>query len=215
MLIHLLESRLAERLRSDADIDRNVAEAMIAVKRHRFVRWRYFLQAYHDHSIPTGTGTSISQPSYIAKILSYAHIQSSDRVLEIGTGSGYTAAVLARLGARVVTVERQTDLVELAQRRLKRDSNVKVVLGDGCQVVDGTFNAILVMAGAPSIPRVYCERLRDGGRLIIPVGERLSNMVRGKVMRVTKQGSKLVEEELIPGDWNLLIGVDGWQATEA
>src|SRR5438874_6642332 len=98
MGIPWLEQRaLAARLRSTPGIDANVAEAMIAVPRHRFVDWRWRWWAYRDKSLPTGKGTSISQPTYIAQVISAARVSPRDRVLEIGTGSGYTAAVLGRL----------------------------------------------------------------------------------------------------------------------
>jgi protein-L-isoaspartate(D-aspartate) O-methyltransferase len=204
------ERRLAELLRSTPGIERRVAEAMIEVRRHRFVSWKWRWWAYEDRSLPTGDGTSISQPTYIARVISAAQLQPSDRVLEIGTGSGYTAAVLGRLAREVVTVEHVATLAASAQRRLTTEPAVKAIAGDGCHAIPGTFDAILVMAGAPSIPPSYCERLRDGGRLIIPVGERLSTAIRGQVMRVTRCGDELIEEELMAGDWNPLTGRDGW-----
>jgi protein-L-isoaspartate(D-aspartate) O-methyltransferase len=204
------EHRLAELLRSTPGIERNVAEAMIAVRRHRFVRWTWRWRAYEDRSLPTGDGTSISQPTYIAKVISSARLQPSDCVLEIGTGSGYTASVLGRLAREVVTVERVAALAARAQRRLVNERNVRAIFGDGCQAIAGTFDAILVMAGAPAIPPSYCERLREGGRLIIPVGERLHAAIHGRVMRVTRRGSDLIQEDLMAGDWNVLTGKDGW-----
>jgi protein-L-isoaspartate(D-aspartate) O-methyltransferase len=209
-IARLLGARLAARLRADPEIEPRVAEAMIAALRHRFVRWRYLLRAYHDCSLPTGDGTSISQPTYIAKVISAARIGAEDRVLEIGAGSGYAAAVMGRLAREVVTVERVVALAEGARRRLAAATNVRVVTGDGCHDSDGTFDAILVMAGAPSIPHAYRERLRDGGRLIIPVGERSADAIRGRVLRVTRRGETFLEEDLMAGDWNSLTGRDGW-----
>jgi protein-L-isoaspartate(D-aspartate) O-methyltransferase len=215
MIAELLGRNLASRLRSAPEIDPRVAEAMIAVERHRFVSWKLILRAYEDRSLPTGPTTSISQPTYVAKLVTHARIQRDDRVLEIGTGSGYTAAVLARLAREVVTVEHVPELAATARRRLATTPNISVVVGDGCHVVDGPFDAILVMAGAPLIPPCYGERLREGGRLIIPVGERLRGAIRatirGSVFRVTRTDGELIREDLGPGDWNVLRGQDGWR----
>jgi protein-L-isoaspartate(D-aspartate) O-methyltransferase len=202
--------KLAERLRSEPAIDPRVAEAMIAVRRHHFVRWRLLLMAYYDMSLPTGEGTSISQPTYIGNVISLAHIKPSDRVLEVGTGSGYTAAVMARLAREVVTVECIPRLAASARRRLRGYHNVRVIDGDGVHATEGTFDAILVMAGAPSIPQAYTDRLRDGGRLIIPVGESTPISIRGRVLRVTRHGDDCAQEDLLHGDWNQLHGRDGW-----
>jgi protein-L-isoaspartate(D-aspartate) O-methyltransferase len=201
---------LAARLRADPAIESSVAEAMIAIRRHRFVRWWQLLRAYEDRSLATGPGTSTSQPTYIAKVISWARIEAIDRVLEIGTGAGYTAAVLARLAREVVTVETVPSLARRAQRRLTRASNVQVVIGDGCHAVDGAFDVILVMAGAPAIPQSCCRRLEDGGRLVIPVGTATPTGIRCRVLRVTRRGDDLIEEQMGVGDWNVLAGEDGW-----
>ncbi len=215
MISNLLGRGFARRLRSAPEIDPRVADAMIAVGRHRFVSWKLLLGAYEDRSLPTGPTTSISQPTYVATLISQAQIRRDDRVLEIGTGSGYTAAVLGMLAAEVVTVEWLPDLAASARRRLARARNVRVAVGDGCHAVEGSFDVILVMAGAPSIPAAYGDRLREGGRLIIPVGSPLRGTVRPtvrcSVFRVTKMGGELHREELGGGDWNLLGGQDGWK----
>jgi protein-L-isoaspartate(D-aspartate) O-methyltransferase len=214
MIQRLLGRRLATRLRSAPDVDPRVAEAMIAVQRHRFLGWRLLLSAYDDRSLPTAAGMSNSQPTYIARVISAAHVQPGDRVLEIGTGSGYTAAVLARLAREVVTVERVPELALNARRRLAKAVNIRALAGDGWRSVDGTFDAIVVMAGAPSIPASYYERLREGGRLIIPVGERLPTAIRCEVWRVTRYANEFLREQLFPGEWNPLGGEDGWADDE-
>ena len=201
---------LADRIRTTAGVDGRVADAVIATPRHRFVHWRYLWHAYDDASLPTGPGTTISQPTYVARVISAAQIAPTDRVLEIGTGSGWTAAVMARLGGEVVTVDRVPELVRRARSRLAGASNVHIVLGDGAHVVDGTFDAIIVMAGAPSIPPAYTDRLREGGRLVIPVGERRPQGVKCRVVRVTRRGERLILDDLFSGDWNFLRGADGF-----
>ena len=205
---------LAGRLRAAPGVDRAVAEAMIAVPRHRFVRWRDRWQAYRDRSLPTGDGTSISQPTYIARVISLARISSGDRVLEIGAGSGYTAAVMSRLAREVVSVERVERLAALARRRLRDAANVRVITGDGGGAVDGVFDVIVVMAGAPAVPPRLRERLRDGGRLVIPVGERRAGTIQCTMVRVTRAGERFDEERLFEGDWNTLYGVDGWSEVD-
>jgi protein-L-isoaspartate(D-aspartate) O-methyltransferase len=204
------QQRMAALLRASDGVDAAVAEAMIAEPRHRFVDWRWRLFAYRDKSLPTSASTTISQPSYIAKVISAAKIARGDRVLEIGTGSGWTAAVMARLAGEVITVERVAALHERARTRLSHAPNVRALAGDGASITDGNFDAILVMAGAPSIPPIYTERLRDGGRLIIPVGELVKGACHGTVMRVTRRGDQRIEEPLFPGDWNQLRGRDGF-----
>jgi protein-L-isoaspartate(D-aspartate) O-methyltransferase len=200
---------LAARLRAMTDVEPRVAEAMIAVPRHRFVRWRFLLSAYQDKSLPTGRDTSISQPTFIARVISLAHIAPTDRVLEVGTGSGYTAAVMSKLAREVVTVECLPQLARTARRRLTGYPNVQVIEGDGCHVTDGTFDAILVMAGASDAPRAYTDRLRDRGRLIIPIGQRTPECVRGRMVRLTRNGDQLTREDLMPCEWNELTGLDG------
>src|SRR5258705_5110112 len=160
--------QLADRIRTTPGVDRRVADTLIATPRHRFVAWRYVWRSYVDKSLPTGPGTTISQPTYIAKVLSAARIAATDRILEVGTGSGWTAAVMARLGREVVTVDRVPELVRRARARLAGVTNVHIVLGDGARDVDGTFDAIVVMAGAPATPPPHPHRPRAGGPPVVP-----------------------------------------------
>jgi len=200
---------LAGKIRATSDVDREVADAMIATPRHRFVRWRYLLGAYGDWSLPTGKGTTISQPTYIAKVISAGRVAAGDDVLEIGTGSGWTAAIIARLAHEIVTVDCVPALVQRARKRLAGVPNVRVVLGDGVHAVTGTFDVIFVMAGGTCVPSAYTDRLREGGRLVMPVGKlRDKSGMHGVVTRVTRRNDQLVQEDLFPGDWNLLTGRD-------
>jgi len=207
----LARHRLARRIRRTPDVDPAIADAMIATPRHRFVRWRYRLRAYRDFSLPTGDGTTISQPTYVARVLSAARVTRGDNVLEIGCGSGWTAAILARVARSVVTVDCVPDLIERARPRLAHLRNVRVVEGDGVHAVDGTFDVIFVMCGGPRVPPSFTERLRDGGRLVMPVGRRRSARgMHGNVVRVTRHGDTFIEVPLFEGDWNTLGGVDGY-----
>jgi protein-L-isoaspartate(D-aspartate) O-methyltransferase len=204
-------SRFARIVRETPGVDSAVADAFAGTPRDAFVDADYADRADEDTWLPTGPTTTISQPSYVARVISAARIVSTDRVLEIGTGSGWTAAVVAKIAAEVVTVERVPALVVAARTRLAHLPNVQVVEGDGDAQVDGTFDAILVMAGAPDVPASYKARLRDGGRLVIPVGRlRNEHAVKCRVVRVTRSGHAFGVEDLFAGDWNLLRGKDGF-----
>lgn len=203
--------RLAEIIRATAGVDAAVADAFAATPRLAFVDPEHADSADEDTWLQTGPGTTISQPSYVARVISAARIVATDRVLEIGAGSGWTAAILAKLAAEVVAVDRVPELVAAARARLGHVPNLQIIQGDGDENVDGTFDAILVMAGAPGIPLSYKARLRHGGRLVIPVGRlRNDRAVKCCVVRVTCSASMYVEEDLFAGDWNLLRGKDGF-----
>jgi protein-L-isoaspartate(D-aspartate) O-methyltransferase len=204
-------SRLARIVRDTPGVAPAVADAVAAVPRAGFVAAEHIDRAEDDTWLPTGAGTTMSQPSYVARMISEARIAPTDRVLEIGTGSGWTAAVLARLAAELVTVECVPALAAAARARLAPVPNVRVVEGDGDDQLDGTFDAILVMAGAPDVPPSYQARLRVGGRLVLPVGRlRNAHAVKCRVVRIVRTDAGFVTDELFAGDWNLLRGKDGF-----
>jgi protein-L-isoaspartate(D-aspartate) O-methyltransferase len=161
-------------LRSRGISDRRVLAAMERVPRHEFVASYQQDAAYEDHPILIAENQAISQPFMVASMLQAAEIQPADVVLEVGTGSGYEAAVLAELAAEVFTIERFASLADTAQRLLAHlnYANVVVTLGDGSNGLpqNAPFNAIVVAAAAPQIPPALVEQLREGGRLVIPVG---------------------------------------------
>ena len=178
--------RLAEIIRATPGVNTAVADAFSATPRVAFVAPEQSERADEDTWLPTGSGTTISQPSYVARVISAARIVATDRVLEIGAGSGWTAAIVAKLASEVVTVDCVPELVAAARARLAHAPNIQIIHGDGVENVDGTFDVILVMAGAPAIPTSFKDRLRDGGRLIVPVGQlRNDRAVKCRVMRVT------------------------------
>ena len=154
--------------------DERVLDAMLQVPRHEFAPERYRDQAYEDHPLPIGEGQTISQPYIVARMLEALALSPSDKVLEVGTGSGYVTALLADLAAQVFSVERDAALADAASQLLARFgcSNVSVMVGDGSQgFAEGApYDAIIVSAAAAEVPRALLEQLAEGGRMIIPVG---------------------------------------------
>jgi len=154
--------------------DPRVLEAMREVPRHRFVPWSARQEAYEDRPLPIGEGQTISQPYMVAVMTEVLGAQPADRVLEIGTGSGYQTAILSRLAARVVSIERHAVLAARAKAVLESIgiANVEIHVGDGTEgwPEDAPFDRILVTAGAPAVPDSLRQQLADGGRLVIPVG---------------------------------------------
>jgi protein-L-isoaspartate(D-aspartate) O-methyltransferase len=166
----MVRSQLAERGIRDA----RVLAAMGAVPRHEFVPESLRQDAYEDHPLPIGEGQTISQPYIVAAMLEHLALQASDRVLEVGTGSGYVTALLSELCAKVFSVERYPSLANSAQSILLRLGfrNVKIKVGDGSMgwSEHAPFDAILVSAATSEVPLALIEQLTEGGRLIIPVG---------------------------------------------
>jgi len=151
-----------------------VLAAMRRVPRHEFVPARSRASAYEDHPLPIGEGQTISQPYIVALMAEAMNVAPGDTVLEVGTGSGYASAVLAELGAVVVTVERRADLAanaRLALSRLGYDT-VTVVTGDGTRgwAAAGPYDAIAAAAATPAVPRAWGDQLVTGGRLVVPLG---------------------------------------------
>jgi protein-L-isoaspartate(D-aspartate) O-methyltransferase len=154
--------------------DRRVLGAMLEVPRHEFVPESLRDQAYEDHPLPIGAGQTISQPYIVAVMLEYLALESTDRVLEVGTGSGYVTGLVARMCAEVYSVERHSELAAAAEATLARlgYSNVKLRLGDGGQGWPeyAPFDAIVVSAATSEVPPALFAQLREGGRMVVPVG---------------------------------------------
>jgi protein-L-isoaspartate(D-aspartate) O-methyltransferase len=191
--------------------DQRVLGAMTDIPRHIFVEEAMAAQAYSDGSLPIGEKQTISQPYIVAKMTQMLELSGREKVLELGTGSGYQAAVLATLADRVYTVERIRPLALKARRAL--DSlgllNVNLRIGDGTDgwEEEAPFDAILVTAGAPGIPECLISQLAPGGRLVIPVGDRSDQSLvlvtkgsDGQVTRSESDGCRFVR----------LIGRNGW-----
>jgi protein-L-isoaspartate(D-aspartate) O-methyltransferase len=192
--------------------DENVVRAMRAVPRERFVRAGLEEFAYADSALPMDKGQTISQPYIVAAMIEAAEVAPGDRVLEVGAGSGYAAAVLGQVAERVFTVERHEALAERASARNAElgYANVDVRVGDGtCGLVEqAPFDAILVAAGGPDVPQALKQQLAIGGRLVIPVGEDDAQRLC-KVTRVSE--TCFEEEDLGAVTFVPLIGAQGWQ----
>ena len=151
-----------------------VLHAMEIVPRHEFVPWQLQREAYHDTPVPIGEGQTISQPYIVAHMLQALRLSAEDRVLEIGTGTGYEAAVLSRMVREVYTIERFATLAEAARKIFDRlgYENVRVIIGDGSRGYPeaAPYDAIVVAAAAPRVPEGLMSQLKDGGRMIVPVG---------------------------------------------
>lgn len=191
--------------------DQRVLAAMRKVPRHEFMPEALRLQAYGDHAMPIGEGQTISQPYIVALMTELLGLTGTERVLEIGTGSGYQAAVLAELCQKVYTVERVKPLADKARANLDRLGYRSVAM----KVFDGTygwkdmapFDAIIVTAASPSIPQPLVDQLKERGVLVVPVGERYSQ----DLMRVVKTESGTRTERSIPCVFVPLIGNHGWK----
>jgi protein-L-isoaspartate(D-aspartate) O-methyltransferase len=161
-------------LRSRGISDPNVLEAMLQVPRERFVLEPYRAQAYEDHPLPIGDGQTISQPYIVALMLESLQLRGGDKVLEVGTGSGYVTALLAELAAQVFSIERHPDLAESASEIVAElgYTNARIFAGDGTFGLPmfAPFDAILVSAAAAEVPFALLAQLRENGRMIIPVG---------------------------------------------
>jgi protein-L-isoaspartate(D-aspartate) O-methyltransferase len=171
----IFRQRMVEtQLRARGISDERVLDAMLRVPRHEFAPERYRDQAYEDHPLPIGEGQTISQPYIVARMLEALSLKPTDRVLEVGTGSGYLTALLSELAAQVFSVERHGALADAATELLARMgySKVRVIVGDGSQghAEGAPYDAIIVSAAAAEVPRALLQQLAEGGRMMIPVG---------------------------------------------
>jgi protein-L-isoaspartate(D-aspartate) O-methyltransferase len=204
--------RMVERLRDHYHIaDEDVLRVMGELPRHRFVPAAIKPQAYNDNALPISGGQTISQPFIVARMTELLELKGTEKVLEIGAGSGYQTAVLASLARRVFAIERIAALAAEAEQRLAALDlrNVFIRVGDGTEGWDAymPYDAILVAAGGPSIPEPLTRQLRTGGRLVIPVGE---NKQTQRLIRVTRTDAGFSQEDLGPCAFVPLIGQHGW-----
>jgi protein-L-isoaspartate(D-aspartate) O-methyltransferase len=191
--------------------DTAVLAAMDAVPRHDFVPPEFCVRAYEDAPLPIGEGQTISQPYIVAAMTAALQLTGNERVLELGTGCGYQAAILARLSKEVFTIEYQPDLAAGAAARLERLSyaNVHVHCGDGTRGLPdfAPFDAILVAAAAPAVPAPLLVQLAENGKMIIPVG----NVENQELQLITRTGHSLRTIVLEACRFVPLLGAYGWK----
>ena len=191
--------------------DPRVLNAMVAVPRHHFVPQNLHEHAYADNALPIAENQTISQPYIVALTAAALQLQGNERVLEIGTGSGYAAAVLAEIAAEVWTIERYPSLAQSAAQRLAElgYSNVHVIIGDGTQGLPehAPYDAIAGAAAGPHVPHSLIDQLAPAGRLVIPIGSRDEQ----QLLRIVRTTQGLRDESLGPVRFVPLVGSQGWQ----
>lgn len=206
------EAMVERQLRSRGITEQVILDAFLAVPREAFVSDEYAHLAYGDHPLPIEAKQTISQPYIVALMIQAAGIKSGDTVLEVGAGSGYAAAVISRIAERVIAIERQHELVEVARERMQRlgYDNVEIVEGDGTKGWrdEAPYDAILAAASGSHVPRPLVEQLAPGGRIVIPLGD--PGWVQ-ELVKVTKQEDGILKQENLGGvRFVPLIGEEGW-----
>lgn len=187
-----------------------VLEAFLEIPRHLFVPENQLIYAYQDSPLPIGKGQTISQPYIVAYMTQCLDLDGDEKVMEIGTGSGYQAAILGKLAAEVHTIERHKSLADGASILLEKlgFENITIHVGDGTIGLKefAPYDAIMVTAAAPDVPLPLLDQLNEGGRLIMPVGGRF-----GQILHLyTKRKNEIQREDLAPVAFVPLIGDHGW-----
>ncbi len=208
-----LRNKLVKKLRLKGITDESVLAALGKVPRHAFFEDALLAHAYEDKAFPIGEGQTISQPYTVAFQSEKLEVKPGQKVLEIGTGSGYQAAILLELGAKVYTIEFNRRLYEKTKLFLPQlGYNPYFIFGDGSKGIPAKapFDKIIVTAGAPVVPTALTDQLREGGTLIIPVGNRESQ----RMLKISKQKGKLISEEFNQFAFVPLLGESGWSQTK-
>jgi len=206
-----LRRRLVQQIRSKGISDEQVLAAVEKVPRHYFFDQAFLEHAYQDKAFPIGEGQTISQPYTVAFQTQLCQINPGDKVLEIGTGSGYQACILVEMGAEVFTIEYNKVLFDKARNFLpKMGYRPYFFVGDGTRglATFAPYDKILVTAGAPSVPKILVEQLKTGGILVIPVGD---NQLQ-QMIRLVKKGPKKIKKETFDYfSFVPLLGEHGWK----
>jgi len=206
------EAMVERQLRRRGITEPDILDAFRAVPREAFIGEEYAHLAYGDHPLPIEAGQTISQPYIVALMIQAAAIKPGDRVLEVGAGSGYAAAIIGQIAQKVTAIERQHELIEVARERLRRlrYGNVKIVEGDGTKGWrdEAPYDAILAAASGSHVPRPLIEQLAPNGRIVMPIGDpgRVQELIK-----VTKQEDGILKQESLCGvRFVPLIGEEGW-----
>lgn len=209
-----LRLQLADLLKTKGITDGRVIQAIADIPRHYFLPFEFESHAYEDKAFPIAEGQTISQPYTVAYQTQLLAFKAGDNVLEIGTGSGYQAAVLAACGANVFSIERHKALSMIAAKTLSEiglNDKIKLFVGDGTKGLQAhaPYDAIIVTAGAPSVPKALIAQLKTGGRLVIPVGKDAKVQ---KMVRITRQEGEAFETEVFDEfSFVPLVGENGWK----
>jgi protein-L-isoaspartate(D-aspartate) O-methyltransferase len=207
----LIENMIRYQLMNRGIKDERVLDAMRSVPRHIFVPSRYKEQAYEDKPLPSLKGQTISQPYIVALMTELLRLKEKDKVLEIGTGTGYHTAIIARIADFVYSVERIPELVELARSNLNMLGirNVEIFLRDGTEGLEeyAPYDKIIIEAAVSSIPKPLLEQLKDGGLLVAPIGDRYLQ----KLAVFKKRGGRVEREDSISCAFVPLIGKYGFK----
>ena len=206
-----LRGKLVQKLRKKGIVDEKLLAAIGKVPRHAFFDDALLGHAYEDKAFPIGHGQTISQPYTVAFQTEKLSIKPGDKVLEIGTGSGYQASVLLEMGAKVYTIEYNRNLYQHTRDFLPSlGYNPHFFFGDGSKglPVRAPYDKIIVTAGAPIVPKALTDQLADKGILVVPVGDR----EKQKMLKITKAGNKLIKEEFDFFSFVPLLGADGWKS---
>ena len=206
------EAMVERQLKRRGITEPQILEAFLAVPRELFVSERYAHEAYGDHPLPIEAQQTISQPYIVALMIQAAAIKPGDKVLEVGAGSGYAAAVISRIAGKVVAIERQHELVEVASERIRSLDyhNVEIIEGDGTKgwAEEAPYDAILAAASGSHVPESLVEQLKPGGCIVMPIGDR--GWVQTLVKMVKREDGSLQRSDLGGVRFVPLIGEEGW-----
>lgn len=209
--LNVAAERLIKKLRENGITDERVLDAFRKVPRHEFVDGAMFKQAYDDNALPIGFGQTISQPTVVALMTQLLKLQRDEKILEIGTGSGFQTAILSQFSRRVYTIERHKELGDATRKRLREMGyqNVVFKIGDGTAgwSQHAPFDKIIVTAGAPVVPQTLAEQLANGGVMLIPTGDRQKQ----ELLVYTKHANVLKCESAGSVAFVPLIGTHGWK----
>jgi protein-L-isoaspartate(D-aspartate) O-methyltransferase len=190
-----------------------ILDAFRKVPREKFVSEEHAHLAYGDHPLPIEAGQTISQPYIVALMIEAAGVEPGDKVLEVGSGSGYAAAVISRIAAQVIGIERQHDLVEVARERLRRlcYDNITIIEGDGTRGYpdEAPFSAILAAASGSHVPQALIDQLAPGGCIVMPIGD--PGWIQHLVKVTKAEDGSLVQSDLGGVRFVPLIGDEGWK----